>query len=70
MTTEVMVCAVLGIMTVAPMRRPKDCATSCVSITVAQLQKKAPADRLPHRTGHLFRERVCKTLVENMFQIS
>jgi len=33
-------------MTVAPMRRPKDCATSCVSITVAQFAKKAPAVRL------------------------
>ena len=46
MVTAVMVCAVLGIMTVAPMSSPKDCATSCVSITVDQLAKKAPADRL------------------------
>jgi hypothetical protein len=33
-------------MTVAPMSSPKDCATSCVSMTVAQFAKKAPADRL------------------------
>ena len=46
MVTAVMVCAVLGTMTVAPMSRPNDCATSCVSITHAQLAKKPPAVRL------------------------
>jgi len=52
MVTAVMVCAVLGTMTVAPMSRPNDCATSCVSITHAQLAKKAPAVRLqPTRCG-------------------
>ena len=46
MVTAVMVWAVLGTMTVAPMSRPNDCATSCVSITHAQLAKNPPAVRL------------------------
>ena len=46
MVTAVMVCAVLGTMTVAPMSSPNDCATSCVNITHAQLAKKPPAVRL------------------------
>lgn len=43
-------CAVLGTITVAPISRPKDCATNCTSITVAQFTKKPPAVRLSVKT--------------------
>jgi hypothetical protein len=43
MTTAVIVCAVLGTMTSAPISRPNDCATSMVRTTADQLAKNAHA---------------------------
>ncbi len=42
MVTEVMVMAVLGTITVAPIRSPKDWLTALTNMTEAQLEKKAP----------------------------
>ena len=40
MTTAAIVCAVFATITVAPMNRPKVCATRVTSITDSQLKKK------------------------------
>jgi hypothetical protein len=45
MVTEVMVIAVLGTITVAPISSPKDWLTALTNMTEAQLAKKAPGVR-------------------------